>query len=191
MEKDLDAMAQEVAGEQAAIDGQTEDTRERVLRMGKTLLKMQKRQKKDRTSGKTSETWEDFCNRQKLRSAQFPHWRRTNEYMLIARFPGAYEKGMSIKEAYKQAGKWKANGGDPPDQEKKAIKARPLMTIQAAAGKLERKLEVLTSGDITEIATEQTWTEDEILGAVDMLTLLRQSCNLMLRQLKELHQATA
>jgi hypothetical protein len=94
---------------------------------------------------------------------------------------------MSLKEAYKEAGKWKKNGGNPPLPEKVTIKARPLITIGAAAGKLNGKIEKLLAENLTELAGEQSWTEDEVLGATDELTLLRQACNHLLNELKTIH----
>ncbi|MEO2012318.1 MAG: hypothetical protein ABGX22_26935 [Pirellulaceae bacterium] len=41
-------------------------------------------------------------------------------------------------------------------------------------------------GEMCETAAEQDWSDDEILGATDTVTLLRQSCNVLLRKLREL-----
>lgn len=185
MNEALEKLAEQVAEEQAAIDGQTETTRERVLRMGKLLAKMQKEQKKEQAE--TGQTWKDWVEEQKNRRAIFPSPTQTVHYILIARFPRAYQKGMSIKEAYKEAGKWKKNGGNQPIKEKVAIKSRVLMTITAAAGKLAHKIDELTETAWDSKQEEEQWTEDEIAGALDQVTLLQQSCRYMLKLLKETH----
>ena len=182
----LDDLAKEVADDQAAVDGVTENTRKRVIRMGKSLRKMQDVQKKEQDE--TGQTWKEWCEEQKSSRATFPSWQHVAKYALISRHPGAYKAGMSINEAYKQAGKWKKNGGNEPPKEKLTIKARPLITIGAAAGKLERKIEKLAESDMVDMATEQKWTDDEIDGATDAVTLLRQSCNLLLRNLRGLRE---
>ena len=182
----LDDLAKEVADDQAAVDGVTENTRKRVIRMGKSLRKMQVEQKKEQDE--TGQTWKDWCDDRKSRPATFPSATQSKYYVLIGRYPGAYKTGMSIKEAYKEAGKWKKNGGNEPLKEKLTIKARPLITIGAAAGKLERKIEKLVESDMLETATAQEWTDDEIDGATDAVTLLRQSCNLLLRNLRGLRE---
>ena len=174
MSKELNDLAKVVADEQSAIDGVSEDTRT-------TMQKLQKKEQAD-----TGQTWKDWCEEQKVHSVHFPGFRNCNYYVRISRYPRAYKSGMSIKEAYKEAGRWKANGDRPP-AEKLTIKARPLITIGAASGKLARKIDTLTDSEMAEFAIEQEWTEDEILGATDAVTLLRQSCNLLLRKLKELH----
>lgn len=181
----LEELAKQVADDQAAIDSESDDVRTRVLRMGKYLRKIQKEQKKEQAE--TGLTWKDWCEEQKVASGNFPNPVQCSRYMLISRYPRAYKSGMSIKEAYRHAGLWKKNGGKPP-LEKKTIKARPLITIGAMAGRLERKMEALSELDFAETAAEQGWTEDEILGAVDVLTLTKQSCNFLLRKLKELQE---
>ena len=182
----LDDMAKEVAEDQAAVDGVTENTRKRVIRMGKSLRKMQVEQKKEQDE--TGQTWKGWCEEQKIDRPSFPAHSQSIRYILIGRYPGAYKAGMSIKEAYKEAGLWKKNGGNEPLKEKLTIKARPLITIGAAAGKLERKIEKLVESDMLETATAQEWTDDEIDGATDAVTLLRQSCNLLLRNLRGLRE---
>lgn len=191
MTQQLEDMAKEVAEDQAAIDGQCEDTRKRVVRMGKRLSQLQKVQKKEQEEqkklGQEPQTWKDWVKEEKGALGTFPEYTNCKRYVLIARYPKAYRSGMSIKEAYKEAGKWKKNGGNPPPTEKLTIKSRPLITIGAAAGKLHTKLERFMADDITRLAGEQKWTEDEILGATDELTILRQDCNGMLKVLKDLH----
>lgn len=182
----LDELAKEVAEDQSALEGKNEDTRKRVIRMGKRLRTMQKEQKKEQAE--SGQTWKEWCDQQKEAEPLFPHQADCRKYALISTYPGAYKAGMSIKEAYKEAGLWKKNGGNPPPKEKLTIKARPLITIGAAAGKLERKIEKLVESDMLETATAQEWTDDEIDGATDAVTLLRQSCNLLLRNLRGLRE---
>lgn len=184
----LEDLAKQVADDQAAIDGQCKDTRKRVIHMGKLLGRMQKTQKKEQAE--TGQTWKEYVEEQKRSRGSFPAEAHVRRYILIARYPAAYKSGMSIKEAYKEAGRWKKNGGAEPPKEKVTIKARPCITIGAAAGKLERKMETLMDkADLTVLAREEGWTEDEILGATDSVTLLKQTCNLFLKQLKEVHNA--
>jgi len=185
MTDEMQKLVDEVAENQAAIDGQSTDTRTRVLTMGRRLRRLQKLQKKEQAE--TGKNWYEWCDEQKGGWASFPHWADARKYMRISQYPDAYEVGMSIKEAYKQACLWHKNGGKKPTT-KKTIKARPLITIGAAAGKLEHKIEKLCEQEFSELATEQEWTEDEILGATDSLTILRQTCNLMIRRLRELHE---
>lgn len=188
MQQSLELLAQEVAEDQAAIDGQCQDTRTRVLRMGKRLAKLQKEQKKEQET--TGKTWKEWCEDEKLARPTFPEYTQGFKYVLIARYPKSYRAGMSIKEAYKEAGKWKKNGGNPPPTEKLTIKQRPLIVIGAAAGKLNVKIEKLLESDVTEIAGEQQWSDDEIDGAADELTLLKQACSAMLQKLRALRVST-
>lgn len=187
----LEDLAKEVADDQAAINGQCEDTRKRVVRMGKRLTVLQKtqkvEQKRQAENGEPVQTWKAWCEEQKGVRDSFPHPANVRKYQLIARYPKAYRAEMSIKEAYKEAGKWKKCGGNPPPTEKVTIKARPLITVGAMAGKLNGKIDGLLESDLPAMAKEQQWTEDEILGATDELTLLKQSCNHLLQQLKSIH----
>lgn len=188
-------MVDAVASDQEAIGSQCEDTRKRVLRMGKILTALQKEQKKEqekaKARGEQPQAWKEWCEEQKVSRGHFPAYEQTRRYTLVARYPKAYESGMSIKEAYKQAGKWKKNGGNPPPKEKTVIKSRPLITIGAAAAKLERKMDDLAQHNIAELATTQKWSSDEVAGAKDAVTLLRQACNLFLSKLNELQESNA
>lgn len=181
----LDNLAQQIADDQAAIEAQVKDMRFRVIRMGRHLLEMQKIQKA--VQAETGQTWDQWIEEQRNSRGTFPAVTTCRRCVLIAKYPGACESGMSIKEGYREAGRWKANGGNPPLPLKTTIKARPLVTIGAAAAKLDRKIETLNEQEFSELASEQQWTEDEILGATDSLTVLRQSCDHMLRNLKQAH----
>jgi len=55
--------------------------------------------------GETPQTWKEFCEETKGCSASFPAETQIRKYLLIAKFPGAYTSGMSIKEGYKEAGR--------------------------------------------------------------------------------------
>jgi hypothetical protein len=184
MSKHLDEIAKRVADEQAALDGNTETTRQRVIRMGKELREAQIEQKKEQEE--TGQTWKQWCEEQKTARPSFPVANDCTKYTLIARYPGAYKAGDSIKEAYKQAGLWKKNGGKAPDKVKVTISSRPLVTIGAMCGKLERKIEAATEIDIDSLKGKERWDDDEISGAVDALNMVRQAANGLLRKLKEL-----
>jgi hypothetical protein len=191
----LDDLAAEVAEDQAAIEGQCEDTRMRVIRMGKRLLKLQKVQKQEQDEqkrlGLPVTTWKAWCTAEKESRGFFPAEQQCRQYALIARHPGAYRAGMSIKEAYKEAGRWKKNGGSPPPVEKVTVKSRPLITIAVAAGKVTNKIERLVESNIQDLAGEQEWTTEEISGATDELTMLREACGLLLQILRGLDASTS
>ncbi len=70
MSKELNDLAKVVADEQSAIDGVSENTRTRVIRMGKRLRTMQRMQKKEQTE--TGQTWKDWCEEQKVTQGHFP-----------------------------------------------------------------------------------------------------------------------
>jgi hypothetical protein len=69
------------------------------------LREAQIEQKKEQEE--TGQTWKQWCEEQKVHQVNFPGYVNCNHYALIARYPGAYKAGDSIKEAYKQAGLWK------------------------------------------------------------------------------------
>ena len=193
MSKELDSMAAEVAEDQKAIESVSTDTRKRVINMGKKLTRMQKLQKKEqqkaKEKGEIPETWKEWCQDQKAARPLFPNDRDVVKYVLIAKYPGAYESGMSIKEGYKNAREWKKNGGNPPTKEKVTVSSRPLVSVGVAAGKCEKKMSKLNELDFHETGGEQEWTEDEIDGCFDAVTMLRQECNHLLRKLKEVREA--
>lgn len=184
MSKHLDELAKQVADEQSELEGNTETTRQRVIRMGKALRLAQKEQKAEQEE--TGQTWKEWCEDQKNSLGVFPALPQVGQYILIARFPGAYKAGDSIKEAYKQAGLWKKNGGSPPPKLKVTISSRPLVTIGAMCGKLERKIEAAIAIDADSLKGKESWDDDEISGTVDALTMIRQAANGLLRKLKEM-----
>jgi hypothetical protein len=71
--------------------------RKRVIRMGKQLARMQKKQKKDQSE--TDQTWKEWCEATKKSLGDFPSPTNCVQYTLIAKYPGAYRKDMSIREA--------------------------------------------------------------------------------------------
>ena len=182
----LDYMAKLVANDQKAIDSQSGDTRKRVIAMGKLLRKMQKEQKKEQAE--TEQTWQEWCEAEKVTWVTFPSYRVCKQYSLISRYPGAYKAGMSIKEAYRQAGLWKRNGGSPPELEKKT-QSRPLGRVATAASRAARKFDKLVEGNVPEAAAEQKWTNDEVTGSLEELVLCRQSCNSLIQQLRKLEES--
>jgi hypothetical protein len=184
MSKKLDDIAKRIADEQAELEGSGETTRQRVLRIGRELQAAQKEQKAEQAE--TGQTWKEWCAEQKGTRSPFPEYTSIRQYMLIAKYPAAYKPNMSIKEAYKEAGKWKKNGGKEPPKEKVTIVSRPLVTIAAMCGKLEKKIEATIEIDISQLSGKECWDDDEVTGAVEALTMVRQASNALLRKLRDL-----
>lgn len=188
MSKHLDELAAEVAAEQAAIDGQGETTRQRVLRVGKLLRQLQKEQKVE--SKETGQTWDQWIAEQKSNRVTFPSTATCRHYILIAKYPGAYAKGMSIQEAYKMAGKWKKNGGSPPKPEKVTIKKYLPAQVGTACGRCLNKLEKYNAiEDWTELAIKEKWSEDAFVGFEEVLRLCRQEITHSLKKLQQVREA--
>ena len=191
----LDALATEVAEDQAAIDGDLEDTRTRVIRMGRVLRKMQKEQKKEQIAakeqGEEPTPWLDWLDAKKADDQLFPGRQKCQRYALISKYPKSYTKSMSIDQAYREAGKWKRNGGDPPIKEKKTV-SRVLGLIGKAAGQLDRKIETLADriaeSDVSAIAQEDKWTDEEIEGTREAVDDARKSCLMLIRQLDLIYE---
>jgi len=170
--------------------------RTKVLEEGKLLRQVQKEQKAEQKAakerGEEPQTWKDWAAEQKVGRAHFPGYEQCNKYMRISQFPGAYEKGMSIKEAYKNATAWKKNGGSPPIESKVAIQTRLPNQIGAAAGRAIRKLESYNEKeDWGTIAEEEKWTNDDYAGMEEALMECRQEVNHSLRKLKAVREAVA
>ena len=76
-----------------------ETTRERVLRMGKTLRLMQTKQKVEQVEakqrGETPVTWKEWLEDKNGTGCRLPSERQCRYYALISRYPGAYKQGMS------------------------------------------------------------------------------------------------
>ena len=145
---ELKQMAKDVSTLQSEMENQDESTRDRVLRMGRALRKMQKlqklEQKADIEAGNTYVTWNEWLEEKKAHDALFPGRQHCNRYALISKYPGAYKKGMSINEGYRQAGIWKSNGGNPPITEKKTT-TNPLILVSHKASPFQRKVRVMCS----------------------------------------------
>lgn len=190
---DLKALAKEVADLQKQLDGEGETTRERVLRMGKTLRLMQTKQKIEQVEakqrGETPVTWKEWVEEKKYDNRTFPGWEKVNRYALISRYQGAYKQGMSIKEAYRHARQWKANGGNPPIKEKKTT-ANPLVLVSHKASPFERKVKVINDmiaeSDIVSVADELKWDEDIIEGCRECVQTTIKEARILLNHLNQL-----
>lgn len=184
MSKQTEQLAQEVADEQAAMEQQTETTRERVIRIGKLLRKLQAEQKKEQAE--TGQTWKEWCEEQKRVRDPFPHHDNCRRYILIAKYPGAYERGMSIKEAYKMAGKWKKNGGNKPKPEKVTIKKNLPSQLATAVGRCLNKLEKYNAiEDWDELCRQEKWTDDGSRVLEEALLLCRQEINQAIKKIRQ------
>ena len=64
------------------------------------LLRIQNRA----LQAETGQTWKQWCEEQKGARPCFPNSDDCRKYTLIARYPGAYKAGDSIKEAYRLVG---------------------------------------------------------------------------------------
>jgi len=190
---DLKTLAKKVAELQKQLDGDGETTRERVLRMGKTLRLMQTKQKIEQVEakqrGETPVTWKEWLEEKKAREEPFPSAANCKRYALISRYPGAYKQGMSISEAYRHAGQWKANGGNPPIKEKKTT-TNPLVLVSHKASPFERKVKVINDmiaeSDIVSVADELKWDEDIIEGCRESVQTTIKEARILLNHLNQL-----
>jgi hypothetical protein len=170
--------------------------RQKVLEEGKHLRALQKEQKKEQNAakerGEQPQTWKEWVAEQKGRRASFPGVQQTKAYMRISQFPGAYEKGMSVKEAYKNATAWKKNGGSPPPESKVAVQTRLPNQIGnwvgKACNKLERQNEV---EDWSTVASDEGWTDDDFTGMENVLLECRQEINHSLRKLRAIKETVS
>ncbi len=98
---DLKTLAKEVADLQKQLDGDGETTRERVLRMGKTLRLMQTKQKIEQVEakqrGETPVTWKEWLEEKKAREEPFPSAANCNRYALISRYPVTWKEWLEDK----------------------------------------------------------------------------------------------
>ena len=190
---DLKTLAKQIADLQKQLDGEGETTRERVLRMGKTLRLMQTKQKIEQVEakqrGETPVTWKEWLEEKKRHDGAFPSDRMVNRYALISRYPGAYKQGMSIKEAYRHAGQWKENGGNPPIKEKKTT-TNPLVLVSHKASPFERKVKVINDmiaeSDVVSVADELKWDEDIIEGCRECVQTTIKEARILLNHLNQL-----
>jgi len=170
--------------------------RNKVLEEGKHLRALQKDQKKEQNAakdrGEEPQMWKDWIAKQQVTRGHLPSHRQCTWYMRISQFPGAYEKGMSVKEAYKNATAWKNNGGSPPPESKVAIQTRlPNQLgnwVGKACNKLERQNEV---EDWSEIAADECWTDDDFTGIENVLMECRQEINHSLRKLRAIKEVVS
>jgi len=170
--------------------------RQKVLEEGKHLRALQKDQKKEQNAakerGEEPQTWADWVQSVNEARPRFPHEADCRKYMRISQFPGAYEKGMSVKEAYKNATAWKKNGGSPPPESKVAIQTRlPNQLgnwVGKACNKLERQNEV---EDWSGVAADEGWTDDDFTGMENVLLECRQEINHSLRKLRAIKEVVS
>ncbi len=190
---DLKTLAKQIADLQKQLDGEGETTRERVLRMGKTLRLMQTKQKIEQVEakqrGETPVTWPEWLDAKKADDQLFPGRQICQRYALISRYPGAYKQGMSIKEAYRHAGQWKENGGNPPIKEKKTT-TNPLVLVSHKASPFERKVKVINDmiaeSDVVSVADELKWDEDIIEGCRECVQTTIKEARILLNHLNQL-----
>tara|TARA_R110000851_G_scaffold230450_1_gene383183 strand:+ start:2292 stop:2885 length:594 start_codon:yes stop_codon:yes gene_type:complete len=190
---DLKTLAKQIADLQKQLDGEGETTRERVLRMGKTLRLMQTKQKIEQVEakqrGETPVTWKEWLEEEKLAEPTFPEVSVCHRYALISRYPGAYKQSMSIKEAYRQAGQWKANGGKPPIKEKKTS-TNPLVLVGHKASPFERKVkainDMIADSDVVRVADQLQWDEDIVEGCRESVQTTIKEARILLNHLNQL-----
>jgi len=166
-----------------------ETTRNRVLREGRAIRRLQKLQKAEQKAaterGEDPQPWKDWCAAQKVTRSHFPVYEVCNRYVRISTYPGAFEAGMSINEAHKMATQWKNNGGAPPITSKVAIKTRIPNQLGAAVGRATTKLDKYNEvEDWAVAAVEEKWTEDDFAGLDDALQECKQSLAFSIRKLK-------
>ena len=75
-----------------------------------------------------------------------------------------------------------------PIEEPKFVATRTLALIGKAAGQLERRIEQLVESETGQVCEVEKWTDDEIEGTLEAVTLAKQSCNLLIRQLNGLYE---
>lgn len=163
----LSELAEKVAEDQEAIDGQCEDTRTRVIRMGKRLREMQELQKAEQEE--TGQTWEEYCEEQKSSRGTFPSRITATRYTLISQYPEAYKSGATIKEAYKEAGRWKKNGGMEPPKEKVSVPNTLPDKLGRAAGRLLKHLDTFNAKDNwDDLRSTEGWDPETVWGVNQM-----------------------
>lgn len=164
--------------------------RTKVLVEGKKLRALQKWQKAEQKAakerGETPQTWKEFVSeQQKATGGLFPSRQMGNRYMRISQYPGAYEKGMSIKEAYKNATAWKNNGGNPPPKAKVSIQNRLPARVGAACSRLVKSVEKWNDiEDWTTVVDKEGWTEDEFKGLEESIREAKREIGYAWRKLK-------
>ena len=164
-----------------------EHIRTKVMREGKALRELQKlqkeQQKQAKERGEEPQTWKEYLKEQKVARATFPEHVACVRYMRISQYPAAYEKGMSVKEAYKNATAWKKNGGTPPPLSKVSIQNRLPARVGVACGRLQKVLEKWNAENWPEVMEQEKWSDDEVIGLSEVMTELRQDLNQSIRKL--------
>lgn len=193
--KTIESLVAEICEIESSISKVDEDIRDKVKREGKRLLALQKEQKKEQEAakerGEPAQTWKEFCAEQKGHRATFPGLTQTKHYMRIVQYAGAYESGMSVKEAYKMATKWKKNGGNPPPTAKVSIKTRLPNQIGNAVGRAVNKLVRYNSiEDWSQNEKAEKWTTDDFAGMEETLVAMRKEIGIALSKLKKLREVS-
>lgn len=193
--KTIESLVAEICEIESSISKVDEDIRDKVKREGKRLLALQKEQKKEqeaaKSRGEPAQTWKEFVEDQKRVRDSFPHEANCRKYMRIVQYPGAYESGMSVKEAYKMATKWKKNGGNPPPTAKVSIKTRLPNQIGNAVGRAVNKLVKYNSiEDWSDNAKAEKWSSDDFAGMEETLTAMRKEISIALNKLKKLREVS-
>jgi len=163
--------------------------RTKVMEEGKILRSLQKDQKAEQRAakerGEKPQTWKDWVAEQKKSRGFFPAPHQCTQYMRISQYPSAYEKGMSVKEAYKNATAWKKNGGSPPPKSKVAIQTRLPNQLGNIVGRACNRLEDRNEiEDWGAVAADEKWTEGDFTGLENVLLECRQEINHSLRKLR-------
>lgn len=164
-----------------------EHIRTKVMKEGKALRELQKLQKEQQDQakerGEEPQTWKDYLAEKKRTRASFPEATQCRRYMRISQYPAAYEKGMSVKEAYKNATAWKKNGGTPPPLSKVSIQNRLPARVGVACGRLQKVLEKWNAENWLEVMEQEKWSNDEVIGLSEVMAELRQDLNQSIRKL--------
>ena len=172
---DLKTLAKQIADLQKQLDGEGETTRERVLRMGKTLRLMQTKQKIEQVEakqrGETPVTWKEWLEEAKVaHEATFPEvsvWQtanathssadtqgRTSNHELLRKPIGTPDNGRKMAESHQS--------------KKRKRSTNPLVLVRHKASPFERKVKVINDmiadSDVVRVADELQWDEDIIEG---------------------------
>ena len=164
-----------------------EHIRTKVMKEGKALRELQKlqkeQQKQAKERGEEPQTWKDYLAEKKRDNPSLPEETMSRYYMRISQYPASYEKGMSVKEAYKNATAWKKNGGTPPPLSKVSIQNRLPARVGVACGRLQKVLEKWNAENWLEVMEQEKWSNDEVIGLSEVMAELRQDLNQSIRKL--------
>ena len=189
----MKSLIDEICGLEQEQTTATEHIRTKVLKEGKKLRQLQdwqkEQQKKASLRGEQPETWKDYLSSIKVNRVDFPVYFQCQRYMRISKYPGAYEKGMSVQEAYKMATAWKKNGGNPPVTAKISIRQRIPNQVGNWVGKALNRLEDYNERDWKQASIDENWKEDDFIGCEQVLRLCRQEINQSLKKLNEVMES--